>query len=529
MEKGINREHGSIASKEELLSNEYDEILDCMIEQIDVFQDNVVKLKDKYVEVIKDNNELSNNLKEILQCKVNNRKTKDGDPDPLTVLANNLMQQLDLASQEKTLFVEFCEVVFKKMCFLEEKLVAGPEVDKHVEQSKAVMDGLQVEYSNVIRILEAQLNSLRALIAKEREKHEMLMTLHAEKAEKEYQKLCEEISEAKTREERAEKNEVAYLRDIAELKNYKERAGELLQEALKKEEIAVSQIEEALSVADTALREKDVAIMQQEIAHEELNQMRKTMAELVEDAGVRVKEEVDAVRKQFNLRIQEMIGEMALKEKEGDRLRQEWEECNRKRKGLEKCLERLAEKGVKGSNALGDSGPEVKIYEQQIRLLQQELSMEREGRKRLESEMMLLERRLSDIAGQQRRLDITEPVRAEREMDKKKHSVSMQLAQELKEQISRLENISAKDKVTVSAKENPAQVQKPVVVYLPSNLMKSTELHEIISSQLEMKQKWKQEANDLTFKLGKRIRELHAEVDKLKLENKELKLRLKKK
>ncbi|XP_046395112.1 meiosis-specific nuclear structural protein 1-like [Ischnura elegans] len=529
MEKNVNRVHGPLNSNEQILSTEYDKVLDSMIDEIDVVQDNVVKLREKCIEVIKDNYELSKNAKESLLCEVQDSKTKDKNLDPITLITKNLLQQLDLASQEKSLFLEFSQTVFQKMCVLEEKLASYVGDAGKEEHSKGVIEKLQAEYSNVIHILEARLKSLQAMLVKEKEKQEALMTLHAERAEGKFQTLQDRIDEAKVREEIAEKNEAAYLRDIAELKHFKHKATELLEAAHKKEELALLQIEEALKLSDAAVREKDAAVMQQEIAHEEVIQMKKAMADLIEDAGIRVKEEVDIVKQQFNLRIQKIVGEMELKEKESERLRQDCEDCKKRSKYLEKRLERLVDKGVKETSASGDTSPAAGLYEQQVRLLQQELSMEREGRKRLEGEMMLLTRRLGDITGQHHLLGASMPVKSEQETVRK-HSVTKQLAQELREQITRLENISAADnKVFGSGNEIPAEVQKPKIVYLPSNMMKPSDLHEIIGAQLEMKQKWKKEANDLAFKLGKRIRELHGEVDKLKMENKELHARLKEK
>ncbi|XP_066999406.2 sodium channel and clathrin linker 1 isoform X2 [Anabrus simplex] len=311
------------------LFKEYEAVIKALESQIEFYKNEHENLRLNLTTVVSENKSLAQQLKESLNAKYNRESIGSPGHRKESDLVANLQRQLSLTMQEKESAVEMWQLALSEVDSLEEELKMYQD-NRHVELAHKQLDEVKHEYSMAINMLEEKLAEVKAQAAKERMHREELERELAQVA-KDKQALTDRLDERNEQFEQTlkdhgiaiqklqeyEKHEASLTEEIKELKesineleSALEKCHQRIEELVKREKSAVDKVQEALSIVDSALLEKDMAILAESRAAEENKRLNKVIADLIEDAGLKVKEEVDVVKKQFNGQIQLLLNDM---------------------------------------------------------------------------------------------------------------------------------------------------------------------------------------------------------------------------
>uniref|UniRef100_A0A3B4Z1G8 Sodium channel and clathrin linker 1 n=1 Tax=Stegastes partitus TaxID=144197 RepID=A0A3B4Z1G8_9TELE len=108
---------------------------------------------------------------------------------------------------------------------------------------------------------------------------------------------------------------------------------------------ALSKVRESVQVAEEAALQKDQALLREKQKTEELEKTKEAIKQLIQDAAVRSRKEVENVRKQCNVQIHRMAEELSALQLECADKESQIERSLRERKAVEEELEKVYKEG----------------------------------------------------------------------------------------------------------------------------------------------------------------------------------------
>uniref|UniRef100_A0A3Q2YED9 Sodium channel and clathrin linker 1 n=2 Tax=Hippocampus comes TaxID=109280 RepID=A0A3Q2YED9_HIPCM len=108
---------------------------------------------------------------------------------------------------------------------------------------------------------------------------------------------------------------------------------------------ALDKVRESVQMAEEAVLQKNEALLREKQMMEELEKTKKVIAQLIDDAAVRTRKEVDNIRKQCNVELRRMAEELSLMQLECAEKESQNERSKRERKALEEELAKVVKEG----------------------------------------------------------------------------------------------------------------------------------------------------------------------------------------
>ncbi|XP_048243929.1 sodium channel and clathrin linker 1-like [Haliotis rufescens] len=300
-----------------------------------------------------------------------------------------------------------------------------------------------------------------------------------------------------------------------------------------KETDAIMRVRDAVQMVENAVLEKDQAEVQSRQKDDEIEQMQDVVSKLINEAGVRTRQEVDAVRKQCNERIVKLTDEVHSLEMEGAEREAQIERLVREKRSVESELEKIYKDGIvqgsKQHNAYEDLNrraidAERRRDEAELKVDTLESTLKREAmnseqlKGQLESQLSGTRERLMMMELEFENLN-DDRVRYLDEIDKLKRQ--LQSAQQDKEAAQRKYN-----KQSVMMEQGQQLKMRDYEVKLQStedaNRQTMLELRKLLNAQQRMSARWKEECNTITQKFEVKVTDLRSEVSMLKRRNEEL-------
>ncbi|XP_069696195.1 sodium channel and clathrin linker 1 isoform X3 [Periplaneta americana] len=315
-------------SKQELIPPlllEYETFIGALQKQIDFYKTEQSSLRSDMVGLVAENRRLSDRLKEILSNKLSKEAVMSPGHKKESDMVTNLQQQLSFITQEKDSAVEMWHMALREVDSLEEQLKTHPD-NRHAD---AVAE-MKHDFSSAITMLETKLLSTRSSLAKEKAAREEL--------EKKYEEILQEnqnlTSALQSRQQELEEALQGQCATAKKLQEVEEKAKELekkLQTSTKAEnelELALTKchehidnlvkknleardkVSESVELAECAIAEKDAMLYREAQLREENAQLQKVMAGIIDEAGSKVKEEVEHMKQQYNKKLKVLLHDM---------------------------------------------------------------------------------------------------------------------------------------------------------------------------------------------------------------------------
>ncbi|KAJ8297995.1 hypothetical protein KUTeg_024526 [Tegillarca granosa] len=309
------------------LIDEYDGQIAELSEQVDLYKEELSRIRPQLDRLIKENASLSDQLREALARQVESSGGGNEEFRPATndeQVLHNLQEQAESALQEKELALErwqeadneidrlqkqlqVCNMQYMYMCNLCE-INVYMEKDSHqwkvVEQQANQM---QSQYYETVEILNKEIDELQ---------QELRLS-----------QTSKELDEVK-------RDKIAVEARLTELQK---RCTDLEEREIN----SVSQVRDAVQMVETAVLEKEQAEVSLKQKEEELDSLQENINKLINEAGARTRQEVDNVRKQCNDRITKLTEELHKMEMDNAEMHEQLQRSVRDKRKVESELENV--------------------------------------------------------------------------------------------------------------------------------------------------------------------------------------------
>lgn len=542
------------------LIEEYDQQIQQLEEERDILKDELARLKPEFERLISENNKLVQDLRKTVENQLGG--ASDGEFSPSNdqeQILQNLQMQAESALQEKDAALDRWQEADQEIDRLQREL--QNEKDSHqwrvVEQQAHQM---QSEYYETVTVLNKEIEALQNDLRSTRDQLDMANTevreLKRSNKDIEQQLIWkdQEIADVIFKEGMSDSRvgELKKIMDdtsqklsstLKELDNVKTekialevRVTELKKrgdELEKKEFDYVAQVRDAVQMVENSVIEKDQAEMEVKQKEEEIEKLQEALNKLINDAGVRTRQEVDSVRKQCNERISKLTVELHTLEMDNAEKEEQIKRALRDKRNVEAELEKVIKEGY--AQAVKDKGAYEDINRRAIQAermrdellvkvdnLTSSLRREEMNQEQVKSK---LEKELAELRQRKAAMDVDfEHLNEDR----------IKLQNDVDEMKKRL-GLAEKDKETAQRKyqkemailENDMQ-QKiqdyEVRLQCSDEASRKTigELRNLLQGQQRMSARWKEECQSITEKFECKINDLRSEVSHLKKRNDEL-------
>ncbi|KAK3100104.1 hypothetical protein FSP39_014826 [Pinctada imbricata] len=540
---------------------EYDQQFQELEQERDDLKAEILRLKPQLDKVVSENNDLVKQLRETVENQLGSVEPGE-EFQPATdneQVLQNLQLQADSALQEKDAALERWQEAEQEIDRLQREL--QNEKDSHqwkvVEQQAHQM---QSEYYQSVAVLNKEIEDLqnqlrtaksdletatiqvRDLRRNNQDLESQLMWKDQEMADVIFK---EGISDSKMGElkkimEDMNKRLSASQRQLDDVKRDKgvleARVSELQKRGTEletKELDAVQQVRDAIAMVENAVMEKEQAEVELKQKEEEVEKLQEALNKIINDAGVRTRQEVDNVRKTCNERISKLTEELHRMEMENAEKEELVKRAIKDKRNVEAELERILKEGhvtsmkdkmayedlnrraVQAERARDES--EVKIENLNSQLKREDMNNE-QLRLQYESQLSTMKERMSHMESEFEHLN-EDRVRLLNEVDDMKKRVTA--AEKEKEAANR----KYQKEMTILENETQMKVQDYEVRLQSSddvNRNTISELRKLLQGQQRMSARWKEECQTITEKFEVKINDLRSEVSQLKKRNDEL-------
>uniref|UniRef100_A0A669DB32 Sodium channel and clathrin linker 1 n=1 Tax=Oreochromis niloticus TaxID=8128 RepID=A0A669DB32_ORENI len=298
---------------------------------------------------------------------------------------------------------------------------------------------------------------------------------------------------------------------------------------------ALSKVRESVQVAEEATLHKDQAVLREKQKTEELEKTKEAIKQLIYDAAVRTKKEVENVRKQCNVQIHRMAEELSALQLECSDKESQIERSLRERKAVEEELEKVYKEGraepeFRKIDALHQRCLDSERQKEDISLTLQstqnklkkmemdyseELSRCQEEVRRLQSSLASARNDCIDVSEERLQLQ-QENFQLRKEMDELRKA-TLQVQNKAKQQVSKMEQ-----EYSLKEQELDARVRE----LEESSRSSSADLTRLLTAQQKSTQRWKEEAKNLVHAFETKITTLKAELNRQKQRSRELEAQL---
>uniref|UniRef100_A0A8C7P8P9 Sodium channel and clathrin linker 1 n=1 Tax=Oncorhynchus mykiss TaxID=8022 RepID=A0A8C7P8P9_ONCMY len=271
---------------------------------------------------------------------------------------------------------------------------------------------------------------------------------------------------------------------------------------------AFSKVRDSIQLAEEASLQKDQALLREKQKSEELDRMNEAVRQLIQDAAIRTRKEVENVRKQCNSQIHRMAEELSALQLECADKESQMERSMREMRAVEEELEKVYKEGrgepeyrkmevlhqrsLNAERLKDDMNITLQSTHNKMKKLEmdysEELSRCQEEVRRLQGSLSAAREDCSGVSEERLQLQ-QENMQLRREMEELRKA-SMMTQRRAKQQVSQMEQ-------EYSLKEQGLEAR--VRELEESSRSSSADLTRLLSAQQKTSQRWKEEAKTLTL------------------------------
>ncbi|XP_051801203.1 sodium channel and clathrin linker 1 isoform X2 [Acanthochromis polyacanthus] len=563
---------------------EYDRHMEEMTEQLRQYQGQMTDVTVKLKRVVKENERLHAELRESVEKQLHSLPSGvEGSTLEEDSVIKNLQEQVQLSEQERVQATELWQTAAQELDRLQQvyqKTVSdGQSHDAQRQQLKDQLVQFQqhtyklqvanqklestnqqflktmTEQSTEMEELHSQLRQakieLRTATAKVDEMTKLLQNVQGQ-----MQRQEEDVAEAQGREDAADRRLQQLQAALSQLETrlkaasqeaeavrreqtvWERKVGELQARCTTLEEEkyeALSKVRESVQVAEEAALQKDQALLREKQKTEELEKTKEAIKQLIQDAAVRTRKEVENVRKQCNVQIHHMAEELSALQLECADKESQIERSLRERKAVEEELEKVYKEGraepefrkidalhqrcLNAERSKEDLSLTLQSTQTKLKKMEldynEELSRCQEEVRRLQSSLAAARDDCVGVSDERLQLQ-QENLQLRREMDELRKA-SLLVQKKAKQQVSQMEH-------EYSLKEQGLEAR--VRELEESSRSSSADLTRLLTAQQKSTQRWKEEAKNLVQAFETKITGLKTELNRQKQRSHELEIQL---
>jgi len=310
------------------LLHEYEASVGALQQQVDFYKAEHTSLRSDLKELVTENRQLSDKLKNVVNTKFKMESSVSPRHKKESNMLTNLQQQLSVVAQERDSAVEMWHLALREVDNLEEALRSYD--NRHMDLAQKKNEDMKQDFSNAVTVLESKLATTRSILVKEKATREEIQ----KRLEQSLQENAALTSTLKSREQELEKSlegQCATARKLQEMEKKSEELQEqvetikitvndlelalthchgCIEELVKKKLEALEKVSESLHLVECAVAEKDNAVLQESQIREENIQLQKMMTSIIDEAGARVKEEMENTKQQYNKKLEILLHDM---------------------------------------------------------------------------------------------------------------------------------------------------------------------------------------------------------------------------
>ncbi|KAM3865366.1 sodium channel and clathrin linker 1 [Diretmus argenteus] len=565
---------------------EYDQYMDEMTEKLHRYQVQMTDIKMKLERVVKENERLHAELRESVERQLQALPVASGMESSTLEeegVIKNLQQQIQLSEQEREQAMELWQTAAQELDRLQQVLQRSvSEGQTHDAQRQQLKDQLVQfqQHTHKLQVANQKLEStnqqlLKTVTEQSTETEELRSQLRQAKAElrtatakvEEMTKVLqnvqdgiqrreEEAAEAQGREGAADRRLQQLQSALSQLEArlkvasqeaeavrrertvWERQVGELQGRCTSLEEEryeALSKVRESVQLAEEAMLQKDQAMLRDKQKAEELEKTKEAIKQLIQEAAVRTRKEVENVRKQCNVQIHRMAEELSTLQLECADKECQIERSRRERKAVEEELENVYKEGraepefrkldalhqrcLDAERMKDDMGITLKSTQNKLKKMEmdhdEELSRCTEEVRRLQGSLAMA--RDDCVRVSEERLQLQqENQQLRREMDELRKA-SLLVQKQSKQKVSQMEQ-------EYSLKQQGLDVRLQELE--ESRRSSSADLTRLLTAQQRSTRRWKEEAKNLTQAFEIKITSLKAELNRQKQRSQELEIQL---
>ncbi|KAJ8247787.1 hypothetical protein GJAV_G00250340 [Gymnothorax javanicus] len=565
---------------------EYDQHNENMSEQLQRYQVQMADLRVRLEEVVSENERLHSELKECIEGRLRGLTAGPGldeDAKADERLVKNLQEQIQLSIQEKDHAMEMwrtsadelfrIQKIYQKTASdaqiyaterqdMQNKVTSLQQAAQHLQSANQKLEATNQEFVKAVTEQSMELEDLRSQLRQAKMDSRTAaarageMSRLMQSVEEQMQRRENDVAEAQGREdasdrklhqlqsalsqlesrlkvaaqdsERVRREQAAWERQVGELQN---RCAGLEEEKYE----ALSKVRESIQAAEEAALQKEQALLREKQKIDELEKLKEAIRQLIQDAAVRTRKEVENVRKQCNVQIQRMAEELSAMQLECADKESQIERASRERKAVEEELEKVYRDGrgeheyrkmdslhqrCLNAERLKDE-LQITLQSTQNQLKKQQMEYEEEL-SRCQEEVQQLQGALAgarDDCGSvsEERLRLQDESRQLRREMEELRKASQHAQRKAQQQVSSMEH-------EFSLKEQSLEAR---VRELEEGSRNSTaELNRLLTAQQKTTKRWKEEARKLAEAFELKLNSLKAELQRQKQHSQELELQV---
>ncbi|XP_019116162.2 sodium channel and clathrin linker 1 [Larimichthys crocea] len=565
---------------------EYDQHMDEMTEQLQRYQTQMADVKVKLERVVKENERLHVELRESVEKQLHALPVASGVEGGTLeeeAVTRNLQEQIQLSEQERLQAMELWQSAAQELDRLQQvyqKTISDGQIhNAHRQQLKDQLVQFQ-QHTHKLQVANQKLEStnqhfLKTVTEQSTEMEELHSQLRQAKAElrmatakvdemtkllqnvqDQIQRREEDVAEAQGREDAADRRlqqlQAALSQLEARLKAatqeaegvrreqtvWERKVGELQARCTTLEEEkyeALAKVRESVQVAEEAALQKDQALLREKQKAEELEKTKDAIKQLIQDAAVRTRKEVDNVRKHCNVQIHRMAEELSALQLECADKESQIERSLRERKAVEEELEKVYKEGraepefrkidalhqrcLDAERMKDDMSLTLQSTQNKLKKIEMDYS---EELSRCQDEVRRLQGSLAatrdDCVGvSDERLQLQqENLQLRREMDELRKATLL-VQKKAKQQVSQMEQEYSLKEQGLDARLRELE---------ECSRSSSSDLTRLLTAQQKSTQRWKEEAKNLVQSFETKITSLKAELNRQKQRSHELEMQL---
>ncbi|XP_059904219.1 sodium channel and clathrin linker 1 [Gadus macrocephalus] len=569
------------------LIEEYDRHMEDMTQQLHRHQAQMADVKVKLERVIKENERLHAELRESVEGQLQALPEAPGLENSGSLeeegVIKNLQEQMQLSGQEREQAMELWQTAVQELDRLQQLYQRSvSEGQVHGAQRQQLKDQLVQfqQHTHNIQVANQKLEStnqqfVRTLTEQSTEMEEQRGQLRQTKVElrtatgrvEEMTKLLqnvqdrlqrkeEEARDAQGREDAAEKRLLQLQSALSQLEArlkaasqeaeavrreqavWERQVGELQGRCASLEEErydVLAKVRESVQLAEEASLQKEQAHLREKQKVEELEKTKEAIKQLIQDAAVRTRKEVENVRKQCNVQIQRMAEELSALQLECADKESQMERAHRERKAVEEELEKVYKEGraepefrkidalhqrcLDADRMRDDMTITLQSTQNKLKKLDmeygEELARSQEEVRRLQGS--LAGARDECVGVSEERLQLQqENLQLRREMDEQRKA-NLLVQKRAKQQVSQMEQEYSQKELGLDARVRQLEA---------SSRSSSDDLTRLLTAQQRSSQRWREEAKKLAQAYEAKIANLRAELGRQKQRTQELELQL---
>ncbi|XP_038843479.1 sodium channel and clathrin linker 1 isoform X3 [Salvelinus namaycush] len=570
------------------LLSEYDRHMDDMTEQLQSYQMQMTAIRLKLDTVVKENERLHAELRESVERQLQTLPVSTGpgvEGDTLgdEGLISNLHEQIQLSVQERDQAMELWQASAQELDRLQQLYqITTSDGQLHVAEQQRLKDQL-IQFQQHIQKLQVtnqKLEStnqqfLKTLTEQSTEMEELrnqfrsakadlrMATAKVEEMTKLMQNVQEQIqrreddaAEAHGREEASDQR-LHHLQSALSQLEARLKAASQEAESVRREQVvwerqvgelqvrcasleeeryeAFSKVRDSIQLAEEASLQKDQALLREKQKSEELHKMNEAVRQLIQDAAIRTRKEVENVRKQCNSQIHRMAEELSALQLECADKESQMERSMREMRAVEEELEKVYKEGrgepeyrkmealhqrsLNAERLKDDMNITLQSTHNKMKKMEmdysEELSRCQEEVRRLQGSLSAAREDCSGVSEERLQLQ-QENMQLRREMEELRKA-SMMTQRRAKQQVSQMEQEYSLKEQGLDARVRELE---------ESSRSSSADLTRLLSAQQKTSQRWKEEAKTLTLTFHTKLTSLKGELSRQKQRGQELEIQL---